>query len=77
MRDGWGRKVGERGRRAAGSALLTGFLLLLHLSKVECIESYICLCGIVLDDVAGFKGLATLFERVTIETEGTIIFALG
>ena len=67
MRDGWGRKDGDRGRRAAGSTLLTG-LLLPVLILIKCVESYLCLRGIVLDNVAGFKGFGTLDEPVVMET---------
>ena len=77
LRSGWERKGGERGRRAAGNALLAGFLLLLPLTEVKCVESYLYLRGIVLDDVAGFKGFATLSKRTRIETEGTLSLALA
>ena len=77
MRGGWGRKGGEWGRRAAGSTLLTGGGFLLPLTVIKCVESYLCLCGIVLDDVASFKGFGTLDERVNIETEGTLSLALA
>ena len=72
----WGRKDGERGRRAAGSTLLTGFLLPV-LTGIKCVKSYLCLRGIVLDDVASFKGFGTLYERVNMETEGTLSIALA
>ena len=76
--EGWmGRKGGERGRRTAGSTLLTGFLLHLPLTVIKCVESYLCLRGIVLDDIASFKGFGTLDERVNMETEGTLSLTLA
>ena len=75
--EGWvGRKGGERGRRAAGSTLLTGFLLPV-LIRIKCVKSYLCLRGIVLDEVASFKGFGTIDERVNMETEETLSLALG
>ena len=66
MRGGWGRKGGERGRGTAGGVRLTGLLVARSmLLKVKCVEIRFGLLGIVLDDVAGLKGPATLSEGMT------------
>ena len=71
-----GGGAGGQGRGTAGGARLTGLLFSRSLES-ECDEFRLGFLGVVLGDVAGFKGFATLHKGINPKADGTVSLTLG